>query len=64
MKELLERRREFTSVIEQDGEWFFGYSPEIPGANGQGHTIEECRASLSQAISLIMEDKNADSCKQ
>jgi predicted RNase H-like HicB family nuclease len=64
MKELLERRSEFTSVIEQDGEWFIGYSPEIPGANGQGRTIEECRASLSQAISLIMEDKNADSCKQ
>ena len=64
MKELLEGRSEFTSVVEQDGEWFIGYSPEISGANGQGHTIEECRASLSRAISLIMEDKNADSFKQ
>ena len=43
-------RNEFTSVIEQDGEWFVGYCPEIPGANGQGKTAEECRASLSAAI--------------
>jgi len=64
MKELLEGPSEFTSVIEHDGEWFIGYSPEIPGANGQGYTIEECRASLSRAISLIMEDKNADSFEQ
>jgi len=57
-------RNEFTSVIEEDGEWFIGYSPEIPGANGQGRTIEECRASLSQAISLILEDKHEDSSKR
>ena len=25
---------EFTAVIEQDGEWYIGYCPEIPGANG------------------------------
>ena len=53
-------RNEFTSVIEQDGEWFIGYCPEIPGANGQGHTVEECRANLSEAIALILEDRRED----
>ena len=53
-------RSEFTSVIEQDGEWFIGYCPEIPGANGQGRTAEECRASLSEAIALILEDRRED----
>lgn len=53
-------RNEFTSVIEEDGEWFIGYCPEIPGANGQGHTIEECRANLSAAIALILEDRRED----
>jgi predicted RNase H-like HicB family nuclease len=53
-------RNEFTSVIEKDGEWFIGYCPEIPGANGQGGTIEECRESLSQAIALILEDRRED----
>jgi len=51
---------EFTSVIEQDGEWFIGYCPEIPGANGQGRTIEDCRANLSEAIALILEDRRED----
>lgn len=51
---------EFTSIIEQDGEWFIGYCPEIPGANGQGLTVEECRASLSEAIALILEDRRED----
>ena len=51
---------EFTSVIEQDGEWFIGYCPEIPGANGQGRSVEECRANLSEAIALILEDRRVD----
>ena len=51
---------EFTSVIEQDGEWFVGYCPEIPGANGQGHTVEECRENLAAAIALILEDRRED----
>ena len=53
-------RNEFTSVIEEDGEWFIGYCPEIPGANGQGRTVEECRANLAEAIALILEDRRED----
>ena len=51
---------EFTMIIEQDGEWFIGYCPEIPGANGQGRTVEECRDDLAEAIALILEDRRED----
>jgi len=51
---------EFTAVIERDGEWFIAYSPEIPGANGQGRTKEEALKSLSDAIALILEDRRED----
>ena len=51
---------EFTAIIEQDDEWFLAYCPEIPGANGQGRTIEECRKSLTAAIELILEDRRED----
>jgi predicted RNase H-like HicB family nuclease len=51
---------EFTAVIERDGEWFVGFCPEIPGANGQGRTLEECRSNLAQAIELILEDRRED----
>lgn len=47
-------------VIEQDGEWFISYCPEIPGANGQGRTVEDCREDLAEAIALILEDRRGD----
>ena len=56
----LTMRNEFTAVIERDGEWFVAWSPEIPGANGQGHSVDECRESLGAAIQLILEDRRED----
>ena len=51
---------EFTAVVEQDGEWFIAYSPEVPGANGQGKSKDEALQSLSEAIALIFEDRRDD----
>jgi predicted RNase H-like HicB family nuclease len=48
---------EFTAIIERDEDWCIGYCPEIPGANGQRRTIEECRSNLAAAIALILEDR-------
>lgn len=48
---------EFTAVFEREGDWFISYSPEIPGANGQGRTREESLDSLAGAIALILEDR-------
>lgn len=39
---------------------FWAICPEVPGANGQGETIEETKGSLRQAIELILEDRKAD----
>lgn len=54
---------EFTAIVERDGGWFIAYCPEIPGANGQGHTKEECLKSLSDAINLILEDRREDALR-
>jgi predicted RNase H-like HicB family nuclease len=56
----LSMRNEFTAVIERDNDWFVAWSPEIPGANGQGRSVEECRESLGAAIQLILEDRRED----
>ncbi len=56
-------RNEFTAIIERDGAWFIAYCPEIPGANGQGDTREAARASLADAISLILEDRREDALR-
>ncbi|MEO7660590.1 MAG: type II toxin-antitoxin system HicB family antitoxin [Pyrinomonadaceae bacterium] len=54
---------EFTAIIEKDDEWFIAYCPEIPGANGQGRTIDECRSSLASAIELILDDRREDALR-
>lgn len=54
---------EFTAIIEQDENWFIAYCLEIPGANGQGNTVEECKKSLAEAISLILIDRREDALK-
>ena len=56
-------RNEFTAIIERDDEWFIAYCPEVPGANGQGRTIEEVRTSLAEAINLILEDRRQDALR-
>jgi predicted RNase H-like HicB family nuclease len=56
-------RNEFTAIIERDGPWFIAYCAEVPGANGQGHTREECLANLREAIELILEQRREDSLR-
>ena len=53
----------YTAIFERDGEWYVAYCPEIPGANGQGRTKEEARASLAGAIDLILQDRREDALR-
>ena len=53
-------RVEFTAIYEKDDKYYIGYCPEVPGANGQGETLDECRESLKAAIQLILEDRAED----
>lgn len=53
-------RNEFTAIVERDGHWYIAYSPEIPGANGQGRTKTAALRSLADAIALILEDRRRD----
>jgi predicted RNase H-like HicB family nuclease len=54
-------KAEFTAIIETAPEGgFWAICPEVPGANGQGETIEEAKISLRQAIELIFEDRRSD----
>jgi len=53
----------FTAIYEKGEKYYIGYCPEIPGANGQGETIEECRESLKEAIKLILQDRLEDTLR-
>lgn len=56
-------RNNFTAIIEKDEDWYIAYCPEIPGANGQGKTVEECKKNLIDAIALILEDRRQDALR-
>ena len=52
---------ELTAIIEKAPEGgFWAICPEVPGANGQGETVDEAKESLKQAISLILNDRIED----
>lgn len=47
-------KSEFTAIIEPAPEGgYWAICPEVPGANGQGETLEETRRSLVEAIELL-----------
>ncbi len=57
-------KAEYTAIIEKAPEGgYWAICPEVPGANGQGETIEEVKQSLRDAIRLIMEDRLEDFCR-
>jgi len=54
-------KAEFTSIIEQAPEGgFWAICLEVPGANGQGETIEDAKNNLREAIELLLEDRKTD----
>jgi len=54
-------KHEFTAIIEDAPEGgFWAVCPEVPGANGQGETMDEAKHSLREAILLIFEDRLDD----
>lgn len=54
-------KAEFTAIIELASDrGFWAICPEVPGANGQGETIEQAKKNLRGAIALILEDRKAE----
>ncbi len=46
---------EFTAIVEPADEGgFWAYCPEVPGANGQGETVQETLDDLAAAIELML----------
>jgi predicted RNase H-like HicB family nuclease len=53
--------KEFTILIEAAPEGgFWAICPEVPGANGQGETLEDVKESLREAVRLILGDRFED----
>lgn len=55
---------EFTAIVEAAPEGgYWAVCPEVPGANGQGETVDDAKLSLRDGIRLILEDRLEDMCR-
>jgi len=45
----------FTAIFRRVPEGYIGFVEELPGANTQGATLDQARANLQEAISLVLE---------
>jgi predicted RNase H-like HicB family nuclease len=55
--------RQFTAIVhrgETDEGGFWATCLEVPGANGQGETKEECLRNLREAIELMLETEREE----
>jgi predicted RNase H-like HicB family nuclease len=55
--------KQFTAIVhrgEPEEGGFWATCLEVPGANGQGETKEECLGSLTEAIKLLLESEREE----
>lgn len=46
---------QFTAVFRRVPEGYVAFVEELPGANTQGATLEEARANLEEAVTLVLQ---------
>lgn len=46
---------QLTAVFQKVPEGYIGFVEELPGANTQAETLEEARANLQEAITLVLD---------
>jgi predicted RNase H-like HicB family nuclease len=44
-----------TAVFLKVPEGYIGFVEELPGANTQGETLEEARANLTEAVTMVLD---------
>ena len=57
-------RNRYTAIVQHDGKWLIAICPEVPEANGQGKTREECLESLAAAIELVLDYRREEGLKK
>lgn len=58
-KENVSMNRQFTAVIEREGNGYISFCPEVDVAS-QGDTVQEASANLREAVELFFESASPD----
>ena len=62
-KGLIAGMKTLTAIVHQgepDEGGYWATCLEVPGANGQGETREECLANLKEAVQLLLDTERAE----
>ena len=59
----MKQRQQFTGIIEREGDGYVALCPELDIAS-QGHTVEEARRHLIEAIELFFETADPSEIQQ
>ncbi len=57
------KEMEFTAVYQKRDRWYVAWVEELPGVNTEGKTLREPRASLKEALRLVIETNRELSSK-
>jgi len=55
--------QQYTALIQQDGDWWYGWVEEIPGVNAQERTEQDLLASLRDTLIEAIEMNREDARK-
>lgn len=55
--------KEYTAVVKQEGDWWFGWIEEVPGVNCQERTHEELMDTLAVTLREALELNRQDALK-
>ena len=53
----------YTAIIKECEDGFYGYIQEMPEAMSQGKTIEELESNLKDAFNVVIKDRIEESVK-
>ena len=57
------KTRRLTAIIEREGDGYVALCPELDVAS-QGHSVEEARSSLREAVELLLETADPSEIEQ
>ncbi|HCY75288.1 MAG: type II toxin-antitoxin system HicB family antitoxin [Ignavibacterium sp.] len=59
----MKTKRNFTAIIEKEGDMYVALCPELDIAS-QGNSVEEARQNLKEAIELFLEEASPSEIKE
>ena len=51
-------------VIEKDDSGYYAYSPDLPGCQSQGDSLEEAVSNIKEAVSLYLETLSPEEMRE